>query len=243
MIYFASDIHLREGHLTTEREFVAWLLRVSEDAEAIILGGDIFDFWFEYKRVIPMGFSRTLGTLSSLTDRGVRVIFIAGNHDMWLGDYLSRECGLEIYTKPHIFEFGDRRVHIAHGDNLNVRKDWKLQLINKIFRSKITFKLFSSLIHPDLALKFGQWWSNSSRKKHPVVVDVERTDGVGVEALVDYAQSVQNVTPCDYYIYGHLHYPKVVEREGYKVLFTNDWSESPHFIKIDNEGVITLEKV
>ncbi|MFR9554668.1 MAG: UDP-2,3-diacylglucosamine diphosphatase, partial [Rikenellaceae bacterium] len=99
MYYFASDTHLGAGSIEeqrlTERLFVEWLERVSADAEAIFLCGDIFDFWFEYKRVVPRGFVRTLGTIASITDRGVRVIFMAGNHDMWVRDYLAVECGME----------------------------------------------------------------------------------------------------------------------------------------------------
>ena len=94
MIYFASDIHLGAGDPATarctERRFTAWLDAVSRDAEAIYLLGDLFDFWFEYRRVVPQGFGRTLGKLAELTDRGVRVVFFTGNHDMWVGDYLPR---------------------------------------------------------------------------------------------------------------------------------------------------------
>ena len=104
MIYFASDIHLGAGDPATarctERRFTAWLDAVSRDAEAIYLLGDLFDFWFEYRRVVPQGFVRTLGKLAELTDRGVRVVFFTGNHDMWVGDYLHRECGVEIHTEP-----------------------------------------------------------------------------------------------------------------------------------------------
>ena len=106
MYYFASDIHLGAGDAATaravERRFVAWLDDAARDAEAIFLVGDIFDFWFEYRRVVPKGFVRTLGKLAELTDRGVRVVFFTGNHDMWVGDYLARECGLEIHTSPEV---------------------------------------------------------------------------------------------------------------------------------------------
>ena len=100
MIYFASDIHLgaggRDATRRIERRFDAWLDRVADDAEAIFLLGDLFDFWFEYREVAPRGFVRTLGRLAALTDRGVRVVLLTGNHDMWVRDYLSAECGLEV---------------------------------------------------------------------------------------------------------------------------------------------------
>ena len=107
MYYFASDIHLGAGGEAfaqqTERRFVRWLDDAAQDAEAIFLVGDVFDFWFEYRGVVPKGFVRTLGKLAELTDRGIRVVFFTGNHDMWVGDYLARECGVEIYTSPQHF--------------------------------------------------------------------------------------------------------------------------------------------
>ena len=107
MYYFASDIHLGAGGEAfaqqTERRFVRWLDDAAQDAEAIFLVGDVFDFWFEYRGVVPKGFVRTLGKLAELTDRGIRVVFFTGNHDMWVGDYLARECGVEIYTSPQQF--------------------------------------------------------------------------------------------------------------------------------------------
>ena len=107
MYYFASDIHLGAGGEAfaqqTERRFVRWLDDAAQDAEAIFLVGDVFDFWFEYRGVVPKGFVRTLGKLAELTDRGIRVVFFTGNHDMWVGDYLARECGVEIHTSPQQF--------------------------------------------------------------------------------------------------------------------------------------------
>ena len=124
MIYFASDIHLGAGDVRTarevERRFVAWLDMVSRDAEAIFLVGDIFDFWFEYRRVVPQGFVRTLGKIAELTDRGIRVVFFTGNHDMWVGDYLTRECGMEIHTGPPLLELAGCRVFVVPGDHMNI---------------------------------------------------------------------------------------------------------------------------
>ena len=124
MYYFASDIHLGAGDEAfareTERRFVAWLDEAAQDAEAIFLVGDVFDFWFEYGRVVPKGFVRTLGKLAELTDRGIRVVFFTGNHDMWVTDYLTRECGVEIRTFPEVLLLGGQRVFVAHGDNMRI---------------------------------------------------------------------------------------------------------------------------
>ncbi len=247
MYYFASDVHLGAGSLSeqrrVERLFVSWLNRVAEDAEAIFLCGDIFDFWFEYREVMPKGFSRTLGTLSMLTDRGVRIVFMAGNHDMWLGNYLETECGLELCHTPTIFRLGESVVHVAHGDNLNVRGDWKLKLMNTIFRSKSAYAIFSRVIHPDLMLRFGGWWSEKSRHKKSKYEGCAPIDNGAIRALIEYAEGVQRATPCDIYVYGHLHIPFDYEADGLRVVFTNDWSVEPQYARLTGEGEITLEKV
>ncbi len=247
MYYFASDIHLGAGTAEHQREvesrFVAWLYRVAEDAEAIFLCGDIFDFWFEYKRVIPKGFSRTLGALSALTDRGVRVVFMAGNHDMWVRDYLTTECGVELYTSPEIFRLGERVVHVAHGDNLNVKGDWKLKLMNTVFRSPLVFSLASALVHPNLMMRFGGWWSGKSRHKKNRYEGLPPIENGAIQALIEYAKRVQEQRPCDMYIYGHLHIPFDYSGEGLRVLFTNNWESDPQFARLTREGVLTLERV
>ena len=170
MHYFASDIHLGAGDPAAarevERRFVAWLDRAGRDAESIFLVGDIFDFWFEYRRVVPKGFVRTLGKLAELTDWGVRVVFLTGNHDMWVGDYLTRECGVEVYTAPQLLTLGGRRIFVAHGDNMNIDGQPMLRLLNRIFRSRTLRWLFSWGVHPDWAMRFGHWWSGKSRKRH-----------------------------------------------------------------------------
>ncbi len=249
MFYFASDIHLgsggREESRRVERLFLEWLDRVSEDAEAIFLCGDIFDFWFEYKRVVPKGYVRVLAKIAELTDRGVRVVFIAGNHDMWIGDYLKEECGMELYTAPERFVLGGSVVHVAHGDNLNIGGDWVLKLMNATFRSKIVRVLFSSLVHPDLALKFGQWWSASSRKGHgsEAVHNIEKHRGL--DALLKYAELQQEISPCNHYIYGHIHqtYQYRAPKGEYCVTFMGDWSLNPSYAVLDSQGNMKIERV
>ena len=141
MHYFASDIHLGAGSdeeaRATEQRFVAWLDRVAEDAETVVLAGDIFDFWFEYREVVPKGFVRTLGKIAELTDRGIRVLFFTGNHDMWVGDYLCRECGVEIHLRPEILRLKGRSLFLAHGDNMRVKRGSLLWLMNRCLFSMI----------------------------------------------------------------------------------------------------------
>ncbi len=252
MYYFASDVHLGSGELGEVRRveslFVEWLKRVSQDAEIIFLCGDIFDFWFEYQYVVPKGFVRVLAQLAKVTERGVRVVYMAGNHDMWLGDYLHEECGVEIYTSPEVFELKGAKVHVAHGDNLNITGDWRLKLMNTVFRSTAIRVLFSRLVHPDLALKFGLWWSSQSRKKHNITKEHNTINGLGVAPLVEYSAMQQQNRACDHYIYGHLHQTlqhRVADssQHEYLVTFIGDWSHNPTYAKLDCEGNMSIEKV
>ncbi|MFI3292631.1 MAG: UDP-2,3-diacylglucosamine diphosphatase [Rikenellaceae bacterium] len=246
MYYFVSDIHLGGGSAeeskATEARFVKWLDSVGDDAKAIFICGDMFDFWFEYKRVAPKGFVRTLGRIASLTDRGIRVVFMAGNHDQWIRDYLAIECGMEIYTSPHIFDIYGKRVYIAHGDNLNVKSDPLLKLMNSGFRSKWLRVLFSSLVHPDIALKFGQWWSGSSRKKH--IRNNHKGCDKAQEMLTEHAEGVHARENTDLHIFGHIHVAvDHTTNSGTRVIFTNDWSQTPYCAIMDESGDIALQKI
>lgn len=225
MYYFVSDIHLGSGDATqqlrVENAFCRWLDKVGEDAKAIYLLGDIFDFWFEYHNVVPKGYVRVLARLSEFTRRGIDVVFITGNHDMWCYDYFERECGIKIFRKPQRVDILGSSYHLAHGDNLNIKDKPMLRAMNGFFRSSVARFLFSWLIHPDLAMKFGRWWSGKSRKSH-------RGDDITPESLnflVEYARSHKAENPnIKGYIFGHMHYPYIYDNEGLRVLFLSDWS-------------------
>lgn len=252
MYYFASDVHLGSSVFgdprVVESRFVEWLRSIESDATALFLCGDIFDFWFEYERVVPKGFVRTLAQLAHLSDSGVRVVFMAGNHDMWIGNYLSMECGAELYTKPRVFELAGRRVHVAHGDNLKVGGNLTLRLMNGAFRSSTVRTLFSKLVHPDLAMRFGQWWSSSSRKGHIEATSQEAINE-SIERLKSYSAERQEGDPCDYYIFGHLHcLHRAMQNDSrgreYEVLFMNDWMRcEPNILRMDERGEIFVERV
>ena len=243
MYYFASDVHLGAGdeHKSrcTERRFVKWLDYVSRDAEAIFLVGDIFDFWWEYGKVVPKGFTRTLGKLSELTDKGIKIYFFTGNHDMWCKDYLEQECGVEVVFSPRRITLSGREVFIAHGDNMNIKDKPLLRLMNAGFRSTILRKLFSWLLHPDLALRFGQWWSGKSRKSH----SMEQITPSSLGFLIDYARDYKQANPeTDYILFGHMHYAHDHNSDGLRVLFLSDWEQQcPTYAVLDCEGNFTLK--
>ena len=212
---------------------------VSADAEAIFLVGDIFDFWFEYNRVVPKGFVRTLGKLAELTDKGIKIVFITGNHDMWSRDYLQRECGVEVVYTSRDITLGNRTIHIAHGDNLNIGNKPLLRLMNGIFRSKILRILFTNLVHPDLALKFGQWWSGKSRKSHAK----EEITASSFDFLIEYARQYKEANPTiDGILFGHMHLPFEHAEQGLKVTFLGTWNADEGSYAVgDKEGNIELK--
>ena len=243
MIYFASDVHLGGGTpqeaRVVERRFVAWLDRAAGDAEAIFLVGDIFDFWFEYRRAVPQGFVRTLGKLAELTDRGIRVVFFTGNHDMWVGDYLRRECGVEIRTAPQTVTLHGRRLFIAHGDNMQIDGQPALKLLNRIFRSRVLRWLFAWGIHPDLAIRFGRWWSGKSRKAHRTTGP---SDASMTEPLIAYAREYAAGHEVDHFIFGHMHFARDFRDGGLHTVHLGCWEQTPTYAVLDDAGELTLKR-
>ena len=241
MHYFVADIHLGSGDTAEqrriERNFLDFLEQIEGDAETLFLVGDIFDFWFEYNEVVPKGFVRVLGRLAELHDKGVRVVMLTGNHDMWMGDYLTKECGIELYTKPQVFEVAGKRLFVSHGDNMNIENLPMLRLMNWVFRSRILRKAASWLIHPDLFLRFGKWWSGKSRKSH----GSEQRPEV-IEPLVEYVAQHHHAVEADYYIFGHMHYAADIA-SPHRILFMGDWHSQPNYISLDDNGEIKLNYI
>lgn len=242
MYYFASDVHLGGGDAAesrrVERRFTAWLEAVSADAEAVFLLGDIFDFWFEYRRVVPKGCVRTLAKIAELSERGVRVVMLTGNHDMWVYDYLQRECGVEIYTHPVVMDIAGRKIFLAHGDNMKIDGRPLLKLMNGTFRSKTARFLFSWLVHPDLAVGFGRWWSGRSRKAHGAAA----TDTRMLDPLTEYAAELGREQGVECCIFGHFHLPEERMAGDTRVIFLGDWSGVPTYATMTPDGDITLKR-
>ncbi len=237
-IYFASDFHLglSAGAPPVEREkkVVAWLDKIAADADQIYLLGDIFDFWWEYKHVVPRGFTRFLGTLSAITDSGIPVHFFTGNHDMWTGDYLSTECGLTIHTGPLTTSFNGRRFYLAHGEGLGTRSAG-FKLLLKIFRNKPLRAMYSAL-HPSLGVGFGHRWSLSSRLGKGITTGFM---GEEKEDLVRYSRNMLEKEKLDYFIYGHRHLAMSLRiSEGSEIVFLGDWITSSSFAEWDGNDLV-----
>jgi UDP-2,3-diacylglucosamine hydrolase len=223
-IYFASDVHL--GHPSIEKArwreklFVQWLDEIKTDAAELYLVGDIFDFWYEYKKVVPRGFVRTLGKIAEIVDSGVDVHFFTGNHDIWVFDYLPSELGVILHREPFTIERSGKLFYIAHGDGLGPG-DYSYKLLKKVFTNKTLQWLFSRL-HPNFAFWLAHSWSNSSRKSKGI--KAEGFHGEQNEYLYQYAKGILNTEYFDYFIFGHRHL-MVNKQVGEKSHYINlgDW--------------------
>ena len=239
MIYFASDIHLGAGTAEeakrTERAFCRWLDMVSKDATEIYLLGDIFDFWFEHRRVAPKGFVRVLGRLAELTDRGVRVVFFAGNHDMWCRDYFEKECGVVLHRQACSVELHGKEFFLAHGDEFS--KEGSFKVLRAIFHSRFLQRCFSA-VHPRWALWMGHAWARHSMIKHKVEGDTPFL-GVDNEFCVQFAKEYLVKHPqVDCFIFGHRHIDEDFPLgDSSRCIFLGDWISTFAYVVFDGKEI------
>ncbi|MEI6138479.1 MAG: UDP-2,3-diacylglucosamine diphosphatase [Mariniphaga sp.] len=243
-IYFASDVHLGAAALKHNRErelmFVNWLHQIREDAEMIVLLGDIFDFWFEYRKVVPKGFVRFLGEIASICDSGIPVHFFAGNHDIWVFDYLTSETGMIIHTEPWETELFGKKFFLAHGDDLG-KTDKKYQFLQAIFRNKLAQWAFAK-IHPDLAFRWAHNWSKSSRLGRGAV----KVPFLGEqhEHQIIFAKEVLKKRFFDFFVLGHRH--AVIDfqlSEISKIFVLSEWFSDTIFYGVYDGNTFRLEKI
>ncbi len=223
-IYFSSDNHLgaptQEESRPREHKFVAWLDTIKQDAAAIFLLGDLFDFWFEYKTVVPKGFTRTLGKLAELTDSGIPVYYFVGNHDLWMKDYFKTELNIPVYHKPKEFIFNNKHFFVGHGDGLGPG-DKGYKRMKKVFTSPISKWLFKWL-HPDIGVKLGQYLS----VKNKLISGDDDVVFLGEEKewLVQYCKRKLKDKHRDYFVFGHRHLPMDIElTSNSKYINLGDW--------------------
>jgi len=205
--YFISDFHLgvpnRKKSLVREKKIIVWLDEVKKDAAEIYLMGDVFDFWFEYKTVVPKGFVRLLGKLAEISDAGIKLHFFSGNHDMWTFDYLEKELNIQMHHEPIERMIGNHLFYLGHGDGLGPG-DRGYKFIKKIFRNRFCQWLFAK-IHPDWAIGMAQYWSGKSRTANGNTD--EKFLGEENEWLVIYSKNMLAKKHYDYFIFGHRHLP------------------------------------
>ncbi len=222
--YFLSDAHLGslayENDRFREQKLVEWLDEIKEDALSIYLVGDIFDFWYEYKYVVPKGFVRLFGKLAELCDKGIDVHFFIGNHDIWTFGYLESEIGMKVHKKPLQASILGKDFYIAHGNGLG-KNPLEVKIIEWIFHSNFIRKIYN-LVHPSINISLGLRWSKSNRiKKHGTELTFY---GEQKEILLVHANELSKKNNIDYYVFGHRHLMmNFMLKNQSQVIFLGDW--------------------
>ena len=240
-IYFLSDFHLGAPNKAQsnlrEQRLVRFLQNAKKDAAAIFIVGDIFDFWFEYKTVVPKGFVRLLGCLADLSDAGIELHIFTGNHDLWMKDYLTEELNAKIYFEPSEFNWGAKKFFIGHGDGLGPG-DQGYKFIKKIFTNPLCKWLFARL-HPDLGIQLANYFSSKSRAKTGTLDEVFM--GEEKEWLIIYSKQKAKEINAHYFIFGHRHYPlDIAINENSRYINLGDWLRSNSYAVFDGQDMQLL---
>lgn len=239
-VYFLSDAHLGSRAIphsrTQERRLVNFLDSIKERAAAVYLLGDMFDFWYEFKLVVPKGYTRFLGKLSELTDRGVEVHFFIGNHDIWCGDYLEKECGVILHREPLTCEIYGREFFLAHGDGLG-DDDRSFRFLRTVFHSHTLQRMFSAL-HPRWSVELGLEWAKHSRLKREGGKEPPYM-GEDKEPLVLFAKDyLRTHSDINYFIFGHRHIMlDLMLSRTTRILILGDWISDFSYAVFDGENL------
>jgi UDP-2,3-diacylglucosamine hydrolase len=233
-IYFASDQHFGaptpELSFSREQKFVAWLDEVKKDAQAIFLLGDLFDFWFEYKTVVPKGFVRILGKLAEIRDSGIPIYFFVGNHDLWMDDYFQKELNIPVYHDNQEFTFGGKTFLIGHGDGKGPG-DKGYKRMKKVFTNPF-FKWLFRWLHPDIGVRIAQYLSVKNKLISGVTFLCEDK-----EWLILYYKRKLETKHYNYLIFGHRHLPmKVSVGENSEYVNLGDWISYFTYAVFDGEN-------
>lgn len=236
-IYFASDFHLGvpdySHSLEREKRIINWLNSIERDAQAIFLVGDLFDFWFEYRHVVPKGFVRLLGKLAQLADKGIDIHLFHGNHDLWQFGYFEQELGCAVHNKPIAVIINQKRFHIAHGDGLGPGQHW-FKFILSIYRNSFFQRLFA-FFHPYIGISIAQWVSNRSKQK---TFDANKNYlGDEQEYLILYTKKLLTAERFDYCIYGHRHLAFEKNIDTTTVVNLGDWFNANTFAEYDGNNL------
>lgn len=241
-IYFITDSHLGidEASLQRERQLCALLDEIKDEARMVIFLGDIFDFWFTYRHVVPRGMIRLLGRMAQMADDGVELHFFIGNHDMWLFDYLTSQMKITMHDAPAMIEYDGKRFLMGHGDGLG-HTDPKYDRLKRIFRSRLNQRLLA-LVPTRLTFGIANAWSHRSRQSHGA--ESYSYQGDAKEGIVVYCRQQLASQQIDYCVFGHRHTPQVrtiaVEGGG-SSLYVNvgDWLEHRNYaVYSPAEGLI-----
>jgi UDP-2,3-diacylglucosamine hydrolase len=208
-IYFLSDFHLGVpdpvSSLEREKKIVRFLDTAKQDAAQLFIVGDLFDFWYEYKTVVPKGYVRILGKMAELTDNGIPIHFFVGNHDMWMRDYFQKELNIPVYFEPAAFDFNGKKFLVGHGDGLGPG-DHGYKFLKKVFRNPVCQWLFG-ILPPAIGVGVANYFSRKSRAKAMAANKDDQFLGEDKEWLIIHCKEVLQKEHYDYFVFGHRHLP------------------------------------
>jgi UDP-2,3-diacylglucosamine hydrolase len=235
-IYFLSDFHLgapdKASSLVREKKAVAFLEKLKGDAAEIFIVGDLFDFWYEYRKVVPKGYTRILGKLAELSDQGISIHFFVGNHDMWMKGYFEEELNIPVYHEPRVFERNGKKIFIGHGDGLGPG-DHGYKFIKKIFRSPFCQWLFG-ILPPAIGVGLADYLSRRSRASTGMTE--EQFMGEDKEWLVIYCKEILSQIHYDYFLFGHRHLPIDLNLgSGSRYINLGDWIQYYTYASFDGQ--------
>jgi len=223
-IYFASDQHfgvpdLKQSRIREEK-FIRWLDLIKKDAQVLFLMGDLFDFWHEWKYVVPKGYIRVLGKIAELKDSGIEIYFFVGNHDLWMKNYFEEELGIPVYFEKRYYEINDKKFFLAHGDGLGPG-DKGYKRMKKVFTNPLAQWAFRWL-HPDIAMRIANYMS---QKNKLISGDEDKAFlGEDKEFLILYSKEKLKTEKINYFVFGHRHLPMVLDLNDYsKYVNLGDW--------------------
>jgi UDP-2,3-diacylglucosamine hydrolase len=227
--YIVSDAHLGVASPQIERSFVSFLRGLAGEAGSLIINGDLFDFWFEWKTVIPRRSFRALAALAEIRDAGLDILWVAGNHDCWGGEILRDDVGVDYIVGPWNGNLAGWNVRIEHGDGLRDREDRGYRMIRPVMRHPLAIRAFRA-IHPDWASKLAHGSSNASRTYRA------RDEGRGLRSLAQ--RQLEKDPDLDLLVYGHSHVPALERMESGGV-FANagSWLDAPTFLRLTDEAI------
>ena len=236
-IYFSSDNHLGAPNysdsLIREKLFISWLDKIKKDAQVIFLLGDLFDFWFEYYKSVPKGFTRVLGKLAELSDSGIKIYFFVGNHDYWTRDYFQKEIGMEVLKKPTEFKINNKLFFIGHGDGLGPG-DFKYKFLKRIFRNPIFIFLFR-INYPWFGIPLGNFFSRKNKILSGNNIKFKSKEN---EILYHFCKKKLNVKHYDFFVFGHRHLPLKIELGNNSYYFnTGDWINHYSFLHFKDDSL------
>ena len=237
-VFFLSDFHLGapdyKSSLEREKKIVAFLDSIKQEASAIFIVGDMFDFWFEYKQVVPKGYVRVLGKLAEITDASIPVYFFVGNHDMWMNNYLQNELNITVYHEPQTFEWSGKKFFIGHGDGLGPG-DRGYKLMKSVFRNRLCQTLFG-MLHPSWGIGLANFFSKKSRKKTGTADEIFL--GEDKEWLIIFSRQILAKEHFDYFIFGHRHLPLDIKlSNNSQYINLGDWIKYFTYAEFDGQSV------